>query len=121
MQLFAVASFRERNNLLIPVMGKKTGKAYTIGVNYERRREGIDIISRRNRTWRRNLRNSAAVTLRLQGRGVKDMGTVIEENADIVKSLKACVEKLLHKEVSEACRNWGVMWLHPEDACCGLA
>jgi hypothetical protein len=80
--------------LLITVTGRKSGKAYIVPVNYSRQGDVISIISRRNRTWWRNLREGAPITLRLQGRDVQGWGTVIEDDQGVVKALSTYVAQL---------------------------
>ncbi len=86
--------FASSGTLLITVTGRKSGKTYTVPVNYSRQGNVVSIISRRNRTWWRNLRGGAPVTLRLQGRDVQGWGTVIEDDEGVVKALTTFVEQL---------------------------
>ncbi len=82
------------NTLLITVTGRKSGNLYTLPVNHARSGDGVTIISRRWRTWWRNLRGGAPVTLHLNGRDVKGWATVIEDDPGVVAALTAYVRQL---------------------------
>jgi hypothetical protein len=76
------------STLLLIVSGKKSGKKYTLPVNYVRDDNTLYISSPRNRTWWRNLRGGAPVTISLQGREVKGEGLVVEERSAQLENLK---------------------------------
>lgn len=69
--------------MLITVVGRKSGAVYTLPANYIQQGECITVISRRNRTWWKNLRGGSAVTLHLHGKDVKGMGTVVEDEQGV--------------------------------------
>ncbi len=73
-------------------MEKKTGRPYTIAVTYWRQGDLITIVSLRHRTWWRNLRGGAPVTLRLKGRDVKGYATVIEDEKGVAAALTAAFQ-----------------------------
>jgi deazaflavin-dependent oxidoreductase (nitroreductase family) len=79
--------------VLITVTGQKSGKAYTIPVNYLRQGDILSIVSLRNRTWWRNLRGGSPVTLRLQGQDVKRWGKVIEDDQGVAAGLAAHLQQ----------------------------
>ncbi len=54
--------------MLITVTGRKTGKKYTMPVEYFRENGFLWVMTSRNRTWWRNLRGGAEVTLLLKRR-----------------------------------------------------
>ncbi len=64
-------SLADSRSTIITVTGRKTGKLYVVPVNYWRQGDVVRIISRRNRTWWRNLRGGVSVTLCLDGKDVK--------------------------------------------------
>ncbi len=82
-----------KNLLLLTVTGRKSGKAITTPVNYVRAGDSLLIISWKNRTWWRNLRGGAPVSLHLQGRKVSAHGDVLEDDdavaAGILRLLRA--------------------------------
>jgi F420H(2)-dependent quinone reductase len=57
-----------RNLLLISFAGRRSGKTYTVPVNYARDGEAIVIVSQADRNWWRNLRDGAPVWVRVQGK-----------------------------------------------------
>ena len=56
--------------LLITVTGRKTGRHYTTPVEYFRKSGYLFVMTNRNRTWWRNLKNGAQVSLLLQRKPV---------------------------------------------------
>lgn len=83
-----------KNMMLITVTGHKSGKVYTLPVNYVRDGGVLTTISYRHRTWWRNLRNGTPVTLRLQGQDLKATGAVVEDNEDTAAGLMAYLQKV---------------------------
>jgi deazaflavin-dependent oxidoreductase (nitroreductase family) len=81
------------STLLITFTGRKSGKVFTTPTNYLRDGNTISIVSFRSRTWWRNLRGGAPVTLRLQGRDMKGQGAVIEDDEGVVAALTAYLQK----------------------------
>ena len=77
------------NTMLVMVRGRKSGKPITTPVNYTREGNVIRATSLRGRTWWRNLRGGAEVTLRLQGRDLTGRGTVVEDEASVTTELTA--------------------------------
>lgn len=70
--------------LLITVTGRKTGKRYTTPVNYVRDGEVLSVLSHAHRTWWRNLRGGAPVTIVLQGKTIKTIATVYEDKTEVL-------------------------------------
>jgi deazaflavin-dependent oxidoreductase (nitroreductase family) len=64
--------------MLITVTGRKTGRTYTTPVNYGRAGDTLTCFSKRDRTWWRNLRGGAPVTVWLRGRERRGLGVVVE-------------------------------------------
>ena len=81
--------------MLITVTGRKSGKAYTTPVNYTRLGEGeaLNVMSYRQRTWWRNLRGGAAVTLHLQGRDVPGQATLFEDDEGVAAELASMLKQ----------------------------
>jgi hypothetical protein len=59
-----------RNMLLISFAGRRSGKFYTLPVNYAREDETIVIVSQADRSWWRNLRGGAPVWVRVRGKNL---------------------------------------------------
>ncbi len=81
-------------SLLITVTGRKSGARYTLPVNYTRSCDTITILSRRERTWWRNLRGGAPVTLHVGGKDLHGQATVIEDEAEVAKALQAYTQQM---------------------------
>jgi len=58
------------NTMLITVTGCKTGRKYSTPVGFYREGETLWVISSRDRTWWRNIKNGGAVSLLLKGKAV---------------------------------------------------
>ncbi len=70
-------------NLLVTYRGRKSGRSYTLPVSYVRDEKTVIIVpgNPEHKSWWRNLRGGAAVTLRLAGREVSGTAAVIERDA----------------------------------------
>src|SRR5512142_1436274 len=79
--------------MLMTVVGRQSGDAMTLPVNYIQQRDCITVISRRNRIWWRNLRGGRAVTLRLNGKDVKGTGTVVEDERGVAAWLTGYLQE----------------------------
>jgi deazaflavin-dependent oxidoreductase (nitroreductase family) len=77
------------NMLVITYTGRKSGQVYRTPVNYVRDGDRLLTSSYRSRTWWRNLRGGAPVSLRVQGREVQANGQALEENAAVAEALGA--------------------------------
>ena len=76
--------------MLVSVTGRKTGRTYTTPVNYVRQGDTLTVISKRGRTWWRNLSEPAPVLVRLRGKRRCGMGQVVPlTDADRPEALKA--------------------------------
>jgi len=58
------------NTMLITVTGCKTGKKYSTPVGFYREGDCLWVMTSRDRTWWRNVRNGAVVSLLLKGKTV---------------------------------------------------
>jgi hypothetical protein len=85
--------FVSKNMMLISYTGRKSGKAYTIPVNYLRMRdeegEFLAITSQKERLWWRNLRGGLPVSLVLQGQDRSANAEVIEDEAKVAENMLA--------------------------------
>jgi deazaflavin-dependent oxidoreductase (nitroreductase family) len=86
------------NMMLITYIGRKSGKQYAPPVNYLRieNDDGVTFLtsSLRNRTWWRNLRGGAPVTIRLQGKDHIATAEVIEDDEGVAENLMIYLSKL---------------------------
>ncbi len=79
--------FVSKNMMLITCTGHKSGKAYTLPVNYIREGDTLYTTSWKERTWWRNLRKGNPVMLRVQGQEITALPEVYESNEDIARLL----------------------------------
>jgi len=77
----------DSGTLLISVAGRRSGRIYTTPVNYLPDGDRLTIISLRERTWWRNLRDGAEVGLRLRGTPRRGRASVIEDEASVAGAL----------------------------------
>jgi|YNPBryBLVA2012_1023415.scaffolds.fasta_scaffold10173_3 deazaflavin-dependent oxidoreductase (nitroreductase family) len=79
--------FISKSMMLITVTGRKSGKTYSTPVNYLRSGDMLITTSYRERSWWRNLRGGAQVTVRVQGKDLTGQGEVIEDAAGVSAAL----------------------------------
>ena len=77
------------STMLITYTGRKSGKSITLPANWVRDGNTVFVTSLRARTWWRNLRGGAPVTVRLQGRDYSGEGKTIEELNAVAEGLRA--------------------------------
>ena len=76
--------------MLVTYTGRKSGKTISVPVNYVRDGDEEELLwttSLRKRSWWRNLRGGARVTLRLRGRKRWAIGTAIEDEIGVADAL----------------------------------
>ena len=79
----------DKSTLLVTVSGRKSGRQITTPVNYVRDGDTLWVTSTRQRTWWRNLRGGAPLTVQLQGVEVRASGEVFESDAEVGDGLRA--------------------------------
>jgi deazaflavin-dependent oxidoreductase (nitroreductase family) len=85
------------NTMLITVEGHKTGHKYTTPVNYVRDGDELTVVSRRDRTWWRNVSGGAPITVRLRGRVLTGRAEVAPAGGyDLIPAYMAYRKKLGH-------------------------
>jgi deazaflavin-dependent oxidoreductase (nitroreductase family) len=73
--------------MLITVKGRKTGKEYTLPVNYYRQNGNLWVLTNRDRTWWRNLQGGAEVSLLLKRQPVSAFAEPELENQPVKQTL----------------------------------
>ncbi len=75
------------NIMLITVTGRKTGQRYTTPVNYLEDEEAgiLTVMTHKHRTWWRNLRDSAPVSVVLRGETLTGVGHVYAEGPELAE------------------------------------
>ncbi len=85
-----------KNIMLISYSGRKSGKVYTIPVNYVPKGEFLSVVSYRHRTWWRNLRGGVPATLLIQGVEQRGTATVSEDDEGVAEKLTAFLLQVPH-------------------------
>jgi deazaflavin-dependent oxidoreductase (nitroreductase family) len=80
--------------MLITLTGRKSGKSYTLPVNYLRDGDVLWVTSYRRRTWWRNLQGGAPVAVILAGRELKGRGEALVDERAVAKSLRGYLQKM---------------------------
>lgn len=79
-----------KSTMLITFRGRKSGKTYTTPVEYHRVGQSITVYSWQNRSWWKNLRGGAPVTLRVRGKDLSGTADIVPASAaEIVAGLQA--------------------------------
>lgn len=78
-----------KSMMLVTYKGRKSGAEYVVPVNYVADGDVLRTVSFRRRTWWRNLRGAAPVTLRVRGQDRQAVGAVIEDEAEVAAALSA--------------------------------
>jgi hypothetical protein len=76
-------SLMSKTTAVLTLTGKKTGKEYSLPVNYQRKENIVLITSLRDRTWWKNLRGGAKVSLLLAGVDYEGDGEVFESPSEV--------------------------------------
>jgi deazaflavin-dependent oxidoreductase (nitroreductase family) len=77
-----------RDMLLLSYTGRTSGRPYTLPLNYIKIGDALLILSMRSRTWWRNLRDGAEVSLRLRGHERTATSEVCEDAAAVAAGLR---------------------------------
>lgn len=74
--------------MLITVTGRKAGKKYTLPVEYFEEDGYLWVVSNRNRTWWRNLRNGAEVELLLRHKPAHTFAELVTDCGQVESHLR---------------------------------
>ena len=85
-----------KNMMLMTYTGRKSGKEFTIPMNYLTMNGVLYTNSYRDRIWWRNLRGGADVTLRLKGKDMPAHAEVIEDQSAVARYLNEYIEAAPH-------------------------
>ena len=69
------------DTMLITVTGRKSGRKYTTPVGFFAKENNLWVITSRDRTWWRNIKTGADVSLHLRGRNVTGFAEVVLDEA----------------------------------------
>jgi deazaflavin-dependent oxidoreductase (nitroreductase family) len=109
---FTLHTIISGNMLLVTVVGRKSGKPYMTPVSYLRDGDALLVTSLRGRTWWRNLRGGAPVTVRLTRQEQQAYGEVTEDRRAVAADLLAFLQYAPH-----LARYYGVYlnrWIQPD-------
>jgi len=81
-------SLISKNFMLLTYTGRKSGKPYSLPVNYYRMGDSLLVTSLRSRTWWRSMRNGAPVELILQGKRISTSGEALEAEGQVAAGLE---------------------------------
>jgi len=84
----------DKHITLITVTGRKSGKHYTLPVSYIREGETLLVISQKNRTWWKNLRYDASITVFLQGHVLQGRGEAFSDTDMAAKILLLILQQV---------------------------
>ncbi len=88
-----VHRFLSHNMMLITVQGRTTGRRMTTPVSYYRFGDELWIISNRDRTWWRNLRESAPVSLQYRGKEVNTVARAVLDQNEVGEMLAVLLSR----------------------------
>jgi len=91
------------NTMIVYYKGRKSGKAYQVPVGYLRKNDSLLTISFKRRTWWRNLREGADITILLKGKLVPAYAQVVEDDQAVAEGLKEFIG-----ENQQAARIFGI-------------
>lgn len=95
----------DEQTLAITVTGRRSGRDYTLPVSYLRDGENLLVISEKDRTWWKNLRGGAPVTIFLNGRRLQARGEAFVDLESVYKILLVILrtaptyQRLLHMKL----------------------
>jgi len=75
------------DTMLITVTGCKTGKMYTTPVGFYRDGDFLWILSSRDRTWWRNVKDGGDVEMHIHGRDVKGFAEVVLDEGAVTNQV----------------------------------
>jgi deazaflavin-dependent oxidoreductase (nitroreductase family) len=81
-----------KNMMLLMYTGRKSGREYMTPVNYVRDGDTLYTTSSKDRTWWRNFRGGAPVSILLQGKNVGAEGEVAESGDNLTAWLARLVQ-----------------------------
>ena len=82
-----------KSTVLVTVTGRKSGKKYSLPVNYVRDGEELWVTSQRERTWWRNLQGGAPLEVVLEGKRLTAHGEAFVDEEAVVEGLRRYLGK----------------------------
>lgn len=82
------------DTMIITVTGSKSGRKISMPVNYFRNADTLWVLTTRERTWWRNVRRGADVSMHLNGKDVKGFAEVILDERAVAARLVDYVQHI---------------------------
>lgn len=79
--------------LLLTFTGRRSGREFSTPVGYEEHDGDLYVTSQTDRTWWRNLRGGAGVTVRLRGERREGRGEVIEDDGAVAEYVSGYLDR----------------------------
>ena len=80
--------------MLITVTGRKTGKKYTTPVEYFREADNLWVMTNRDRTWWKNLKGGAEVSLLLKRKPVTAIADLVMDKKSVESQLSEYIKHM---------------------------
>ena len=82
------------DTMLITVTGLKTGKKYSTPVGFYRENGNLWVLTSRNRTWWRNVKNGAFVSLLLKGKTISGFAETELDECNVERHLSEYIQHI---------------------------
>jgi deazaflavin-dependent oxidoreductase (nitroreductase family) len=82
------------NTMLITVTGRRTGKRYSTPVGFYKDGENLWVLTNRDRTWWRNVKSGADVSLLLKGKTVRALAEVELEKGSVEERMLEYIRRI---------------------------
>ena len=82
------------NTMLITVTGRRTGKRYSTPVGFYKDGENLWVLTNRDRTWWRNVKGGADVSLLLKGKTVRALAEVELEKGSVEERMLDYIRRI---------------------------
>ena len=82
------------NTMLITVTGCRTGKRYSTPVGFYKDGENLWVLTNRDRTWWRNVKGGAEVSLLLKGKTVRALAEVELEKGSVEERMLEYIRRI---------------------------
>jgi len=82
------------NTMLITVTGCRTGKRYSTPVGFYKDGENLWVLTNRDRTWWRNVKSGADVSLLLKGKTVRALAEVELEKGSVEERMLEYIRRI---------------------------
>jgi deazaflavin-dependent oxidoreductase (nitroreductase family) len=85
--------FLSDDMIIITYTGRKSGKEFSVPVNFQQEGKSLRVISQRDRNWWRNMRGGATVRVLIKGQEKDGWAELIEEKSRVAEEIKNLLKK----------------------------